>query len=101
MRGHERINPRCALQNRIDVGDRRLVMIEMIVEPLRIFFERFDKGVDVLFAPGSIQPALIEGVLQTLPKTTRLVLNSIQQPRDFPIADAVRLSHNLTGRAGR
>ncbi len=73
-------------------------MIEMIVEPFRIFLERFDEGVDVLFAPGSIQPALVECVLQALPKTTRLVLDSIQQACDFPIADTVRLTHHLAGR---
>jgi hypothetical protein len=77
------------------------VLFELIVERLRILVELFDEGVDVLFAPGSIQPALVERIFQTLPKPASLVLDSIQQPRDFPIADAVWLSHNLAGGTGR
>ena len=70
-------------------------MIEMIVEPFRLFLESFHERVDVFFSPAAIEPALVERVLQALAKSSRLVLDSIKQSFDFAIADTVRLSHNL------
>jgi hypothetical protein len=70
-------------------------MIEVIVQPLRLFLERFDIVVDVFFALGAVQPALVKRLLEAVAKSICLAPDSIQQARNFAIADAIGLARHL------
>src|SRR5436309_9715508 len=70
-------------------------MIEIVIEPLRLFFKILDVGVDVVFAPRAINPAPVERIFEALAKSAGLFRDSIKQFRDFLIADAVRLAQHL------
>lgn len=76
-------------------------MVEIVIEPLRLLFEVLDVTIDVVLAPRSIETALIERVFQTLAKRVGFAFDSIQQARDFAIADAIRLAGHLTSRVYR
>src|SRR6266567_5902114 len=71
-------------------------MIEIVIQPLRLFFKILDVGVDVVFAPRAINPAPVERIFEALAKSVGLFRDSIKQFRDFLIADAVRLAQHLT-----
>jgi hypothetical protein len=71
------------------------VVVEVIIKPLRFLLERFDMVVDAFFALSAIQPAVVERLLQTIAKRIRLALDPIEQPRNFAVADAIRLAGNL------
>ena len=67
-------------------------MIEVIVETLRVFLKRFDIVVDVFFALDAVQPALVKRFLEAVAKGICLALDSIQQPRNFAISEAIWLA---------
>jgi hypothetical protein len=101
MHCHKSVNARRALQNGINIGPGRLVMIEMVVKTFGLGFEGLNEGVDICFALGAVDAALVQGLLQTIAKGVGLALDSIQQARHFAIRDAIWLPRDLCAGTGK
>jgi hypothetical protein len=98
---HELVDICGTIQNSFDVRSNRFVIVETIVESLRLFVEVFDESVDVVFTIGSIETTAIKRRVQTVTEVIRLIFDSMENSFDFLIAQSIGLPDHLRLRAHR
>src|SRR6266702_2264785 len=92
---HELINLGGAVQHCLHITRRRLMMIEIIMQRLRLLIEFFDESVYVVLAPRTVEAALIQRRVQTLAKDVGLMLDAMNNLFDLFVGHAIRnVAHN-------
>ena len=76
---HELINLGGAVKHGLHITRRRLMMIEMIMQRLRLLIEFFDESVYVILAPRTVEAALVQRRVQILAKDVGLMLDTMMR----------------------
>src|SRR5689334_16225769 len=87
---HKAVDARCSVQYCLHVGAGRLMVVEVIAQPLCLFVKIFHEPVDVVFITASVQATLVKRGIERRTEMIGLLLNLFQYSFHLAISDTIR-----------